>query len=237
MAAFKDLTGKKFGRLTVIKRDYNTIYKNDTYWLCKCDCGKEVSVCRGNLKSGNTRSCGCLHSEIISKILRKNNKYNLSGEYGIGWTNNTNNEFYFDLNQYDKIKDYYWWENDQGYILGRRNSKDKVIRMHRLIMDIIEDKTIDIDHKDLNRNNNQKNNLRYANKQLNGINRDKNKNNKLGVKGVHEKDGKYYPKIMKNGKTEYLGTFYSLDSAIKVRKEKEKELFGEFAFKGDEVND
>ena len=53
-----------------------------------------------NLKSGSTKSCGCLAKEIRSKIHKKYNQYDLSGEYGIGWTSNTNEEFYFDLEDF-----------------------------------------------------------------------------------------------------------------------------------------
>ena len=38
------------------------------------------------------------------------NKYDLSGEYGIGWTHNTEHEFYFDLEDYDIIKYYCWYD-------------------------------------------------------------------------------------------------------------------------------
>ena len=61
---FKDLTGRRFGRLTVIRRAENG--KNyQTKWLCRCDCGNEVSVYRGNLKRGHTKSCGCLSVETV----------------------------------------------------------------------------------------------------------------------------------------------------------------------------
>ena len=56
--SLKDLTGKKFGMLTVLKRAEN-VGKN-TMWLCKCDCGKETTTSGGRLVSGVTRSCGCL---------------------------------------------------------------------------------------------------------------------------------------------------------------------------------
>lgn len=55
MGNFKDdLTGRKFGRLTVIK------YEGGSKWTCECDCGNIVQVPTGKLKSGHTRSCGCL---------------------------------------------------------------------------------------------------------------------------------------------------------------------------------
>lgn len=55
---FKDLTGQKFGKLTVIKRTHQKDKK--VFWLCKCDCGTLKTVEAGNLRSGHTRSCGCL---------------------------------------------------------------------------------------------------------------------------------------------------------------------------------
>ena len=54
-----DLTGQRFGRLTVVQRDgFGNAWQ--TMWLCRCDCGKVVRVERGNLVRGRTRSCGCL---------------------------------------------------------------------------------------------------------------------------------------------------------------------------------
>ena len=58
---FKDLTGQRFGRYTVLRRD-KTVGKT-VYWLCKCDCGTIKSVCGSNLRSGAIRSCGCLKRE------------------------------------------------------------------------------------------------------------------------------------------------------------------------------
>ena len=53
-----DLTGQKFGRLTVLERAENNKW-GQPQWLCKCDCGNEVVVKGSNLKSGHTTSCGC----------------------------------------------------------------------------------------------------------------------------------------------------------------------------------
>lgn len=61
----EDLTGKVFGRLTVIK--YSESRKGSRYWECLCDCGNIVYVPTKSLKSGNTKSCGCLHSETTIK--------------------------------------------------------------------------------------------------------------------------------------------------------------------------
>ena len=57
-----ELVGEKFGRLTVIryssKRGKNKLYE------CKCDCGNTTYICRDELISGHTKSCGCLKKEL-----------------------------------------------------------------------------------------------------------------------------------------------------------------------------
>lgn len=57
-----DLTWKIFGRLTVLEIDKNNSSKR-VYWKCKCDCGEVVSIAGNDLKSGNTKSCGCFRKE------------------------------------------------------------------------------------------------------------------------------------------------------------------------------
>lgn len=55
--------GEKYGRLTTLE----PIVKNKQYyWKCKCECGNVVDVWCGNLKSGNSLSCGCLSKELNS---------------------------------------------------------------------------------------------------------------------------------------------------------------------------
>lgn len=62
---FIDLTGQRFGRLTVIKRA-DSINKR-TYWLCRCDCGKEKVIGMVQLMYGGVVSCGCYQREISTK--------------------------------------------------------------------------------------------------------------------------------------------------------------------------
>lgn len=58
-----DLTNKKFGRWTVIKKaGYNKW--RDSLWLCRCDCGIEKIIQKRCLKSGGSKSCGCLKKEF-----------------------------------------------------------------------------------------------------------------------------------------------------------------------------
>jgi len=64
MGKMIDMTGKKCGRLTILKRGYKT---NDTraYWECLCECGNTSIVLGRYLRSGHTKSCGCLRIERI----------------------------------------------------------------------------------------------------------------------------------------------------------------------------
>jgi len=62
-----DLTGQKFSRLTVLERagSYQAPNGNTTaQWLCKCDCGETKVIITGHLRSGSSKSCGCLRTEI-----------------------------------------------------------------------------------------------------------------------------------------------------------------------------
>lgn len=63
-----DLTGRRFGRLTVQGRASNRRMpsRQSTSWLCACDCGATVIVLSQDLRNGKTRSCGCLHKDIVS---------------------------------------------------------------------------------------------------------------------------------------------------------------------------
>ena len=68
MGKLIDLTGQRFGMLTVLSRDGTYKSENDPYssiptWRCRCDCGQETIVMGNNLKYGATRSCGCLRAE------------------------------------------------------------------------------------------------------------------------------------------------------------------------------
>ncbi len=64
----RDLTGERFGRLTVLYRAAEKNKSQKAVWHCRCDCGAEVDVLAGNLLRGLTRSCGCLNREQSSKM-------------------------------------------------------------------------------------------------------------------------------------------------------------------------
>lgn len=66
---FDDLTGKRFGRLTVIS--WAECRQGNTYWNCLCDCGKTKVVSRSSLISKKQKSCGCLLAELSGKRAAK----------------------------------------------------------------------------------------------------------------------------------------------------------------------
>lgn len=72
-AMVKDLTGQRFTRLLVIERVANDRH-NNTRWRCACDCGAELLVIAQPLRSGRTKSCGCLTTDQLIGRLTRHNK-------------------------------------------------------------------------------------------------------------------------------------------------------------------
>ena len=81
MSKLIDLSGKRFGRLTVIERYGTYISPADeskaVTWLCRCDCGAKTVVLGSNLKSGRSQSCGCLRREKLKGGLTMANEKRL----------------------------------------------------------------------------------------------------------------------------------------------------------------
>lgn len=70
---FKNIAGKKFGRLLVTKyagRDY----RGRSYWECLCDCGKTTVIMAANINQGRTLSCSCLARDLASKRAKTHGK-------------------------------------------------------------------------------------------------------------------------------------------------------------------
>lgn len=66
----QDLTGQRFGKLTVISRAENS-KDNHVMWNCVCDCGNTKPIRANALKTGNTTSCGCVHTEVVRQMLTR----------------------------------------------------------------------------------------------------------------------------------------------------------------------
>lgn len=219
-----DLLGKRFTKVTVIEKVDNT------HWLCLCDCGNTFVDTSSHLVHGYKKSCGCLKKETSRKntsFVKKYNAYDLSGEYGIGYTTNTNEPFYFDLDDYDLIKNYTWYKASR-YVKARYEN-DKEVLLHKLITNT--DKDTIVDHEDRNTLNCRKSNLRICTQSDNCCNIKLRKDNKSGVIGVRwsKRDNKWLAYIQKNRKNKLLGMFDIFEDAVKSRLIAEKELFGEYS--------
>lgn len=230
MTSKNDLTNIRFGRLTAKYRVDDYVEPNGTHrarWHCVCDCGKEKDVLATSLLRDKTRSCGCLIHDTTCKINKnriKNNRYDLTGEYGIGWTLH-NQEFYFDLEDYDIIKDYRWNIDHQGYVIAYiRGSNQKSIKMHNLVMQ--PKSNYFVDHIYGKRNDNRKSQLRYLTDENNRRNRVVGKNNTSGVIGVHfDNTYKIWKAQIGYHKTQIvLGSFKTFEEAVEARVRAEWEL-------------
>lgn len=225
-------------RLTVVS--FDKIVNGQAYWNCLCECGNIHSFNGAKVRNGCTLSCGCLHKErsiehaaILGREYggwnRKYNDYDLSNEFGIGYFMN-GESFYFDLEDYDKIKKFYW-ENNHGYATAREYNSDniKYVYMHRLIVDARDDEIVD--HIDRNRLNNIKNNLRLTDDTGNARNASISKNNTSGYTGVtfDKKRNKWIAQIVVNYNNITIGRFNDKEDAIKARLRAEVKYFGKFA--------
>ena len=150
---------------------------------------------------------------IIQREIISFNIYDLSGEYGVGYTSK-GEEFYFDLEDYDKIKDYSWFVHNNGYLMAYSILDKKNLLMHRLIMNV-QDKNM-VDHINHRVNDNRKENLRIVNSSQNAMNTKLPCSNSSGYKGVSwdKSRNKWMASIKINGKSKNLGRFENLDDAI-----------------------
>lgn len=232
-----DLTGEKFGRLTVIDRSKNDyVYKGKIYprWNCICDCGNPVEVMGDELRSGNTTSCGCYATEIRAATARETNKlYNDIEErdkYIIMYT--TKREpIYIDKDDYNKVKDICWFIGRGNYICGVLDGEK--YHLHRLIMDCPDELLVDHIGGDKTRNDNRKFNLRYATHSQNSHNVKKHPRNKSGVTGVSwdSTAQKWMAGITKDRHHHTIGRYDKFEDAVEARLKAEDEYFGEFSYR------
>lgn len=206
-----ELTDSKFGKLTVIKRVEN---KNSrTMWLCLCECGEKTVVSASALKTGNTRSCGCLAKDnpkthgashepwypnwrsMIRRMTNPKDKYHeyYTQELGLELDDDLKNDpwaFYKELGEYpgkgwtvDRI------DNSLGYVKG---------------------------------------NLRWATQTEQNQNKGLYKSNVSGVSGVtfDKARNKWSSRVHYNKKTHFGGWFDHVDDAIDARNKLAKKIKG-----------
>lgn len=95
-ARFNDLTGKTFGRWTVLEKTRKQ-QRNQVY-LCRCECGNMREVTQSNLTQGKSQSCGCLQKELTSKRftthgMRKSRLYDIYANMKARCTNPNNKRY------------------------------------------------------------------------------------------------------------------------------------------------
>ena len=150
------------------------------------------------------------------------------GTYGIGYCHNTNTEFYFDMDDYDKIKDICWTEctrHGMQCLVGKNPIDKKLVTMHIFLGFKYHD------HMDRNELNNRKYNLRPATPSEQCRNRNKPKNNTSGIIGVNwdKKLQKWRARVHINKKEINLGYFENKKDAVIARLKAEKKYYGAFA--------
>lgn len=174
MPAFIDRTGKVFGKLTVVMLSERKEGKN-LLWVCKCDCGNSIEVTTGKLTSGNTKSCGCLKSELL---IKRNSKHQMSKlpEYSV-WKDmkkrcyNKSNKRYKNYSEKGITVCEEWRENFQAFFeyIGSRPNDGQVWTIGRI------DNNLSY----------QPGNVRWELLSTQARNHSLQTNNKSGICGVH----------------------------------------------------
>ena len=204
------------------------------FWKCKCDCGNEKFVEYSKLVSGHTKSCGCLQKERTSLARQKQNKFKIVSEYCYLYDDNKN-ETIIDSEDFERVKKFFWRKNSQGYwtAFNKETEFPKTIRLHNLIVfgdDYLKhySSSLMCDHKNGNRSDNRKFNLRISSKNLNNKNTKIRKDNKTGYTGIFCKNNKWIAYIDSN-KTRNRFTCDSKEEAVLTRKIAEAILHKNYA--------
>ena len=236
-AKYEDLTGQKFGRLTVLECIGSV--RGNKLWRCSCECGNETTATSYVLKAGVKSSCGCLRRENTANFNRQTKKmyntYTFKDNYVIGYTNK-GEEFYVDFEDYELIKGYCWYiDTRDGYVRSHDTQHNSLL-LHRLIMDNhygpIPDKIV-IDHigGSATKNDNRKFNLRLATNAENCRNCN-SYDGPSGVRGVfyNSSTNKWQSYINVDPNAIWLGQYDTFEEAVNVRKEAEVKYYKEFAY-------
>lgn len=138
-----------------------------------------------------------------------------------------------DDEDYEYLSQFSWHYHSGGYVERsvRFGKKKSNIMMHREILNIIDNHEKCVDHKNMNKLDNRKENLRIANKSLNSANTRKKANTTSKYKGVykHTQTGRWVARGTINGKMKHLLITKDEKEAAKAYNEWAKKNFGQFA--------
>lgn len=221
MGKFKDLTNKKFGKLTIVKLDESKSTNKRKFWICDCDCGMtNISKRQDYFLRVPNPSCGCDKCKKITYTKSKDDMH-----YIATFENST--FFIFDISDYEYISKQHWYIKSNGYVC---NTKGEYL--HRLLMGVTEFGEY-VDHINGNKHDNRRCNLRICSNAENIRNSNIRKDNTSGIKGVwfSKQNNKWIASIKVNYEFKYIGSFDDLNLAIKAREEAEEIYFGEYSYK------
>jgi hypothetical protein len=234
MGKMKDLSLKRFGRLVAIKYTGKNRHRK-SMWLCKCDCGLEVTVPINYLNNGSTKSCGCLRRELSIARSRKENEYFIEGPLTRMLVGDYKGNFFdclIDTDLLEKVRNHKWvvkFNNRSNYryahTVATISGKRKYIFLHRFVTNAPTGKVVD--HKNHNTLDNRLNNLRVCTGSENMQNRKGHaSNNKSGFRNVHwlTQHKRWKVSMNVNGTRYYFGMFTDLEEAKKVAKEQRERL-------------
>ena len=156
------------------------------------------------------------------------------GDYGMGYTSNTQKQFYFDIEDFEKIRNYTWSEGTSGHVISGCNGDfgNKIIQLSHLVTDF---KYEYIDHNDRNGLNNRKNNLRPSSHEENMQNKTVRATNEYGIAGILKGNNKWISTIGLNNKSIYIGRYDNIVDAIMIRLYCELYFYGDFAPQRDKI--
>ena len=161
---------------------------------------------------------------------KKGNRYDLSGEYGIGFTSK-GEEFYFDLEDYDKVSEHTWCLDAYGYVKNGRS-----LLMHRLVMDAQDGMVVD--HINHDTRDNRKANLRVVSQSENLHNRYLSKRNKTGNTGIYyDKDKNRWKATMMVEGLHRQKCFNTKEEAISCRTKWEHEYRQKYSMRKEEQDE
>ena len=207
-----DHAGQHFGKLTAICRAETV--KGHAKWKCRCECGNEVIVDAGNLRSGHTKSCG--HCERYRYIDDKTVQCDLpTGEF-----------FLIDAADYPEVSKHKWSIENSGYVHTMVNGKH--VRLHNYLIGKTDGV---IDHINCIRHDNRRCNLRICSNKENVRNQRLCVRNTSGFKGVSfdKRRGKYEARITVDGCSRFLGYYVDLSDAALAYDRAASHYFGEYA--------
>lgn len=134
-----------------------------------------------------------------------------------------------DLIDVEKCSSIKWGISSDNYCTAK--IKEKTILIHRFLLDLDDTNLLVPDHKDGNKLNNRRNNLRIATYSQNNMNAGIRSNNTSGYNGISKtEEGYWHTYIAINGKRINLGWFEDINDAIKARKDAEEKYYGEYSY-------